>query len=85
MPSMPVAPVKYSQHGPDDYWLLSMTHLPCISGAWTASRQNGFAAPGYTGISGRPRAVRIEPVLVVVDSNEALPCTVLTPMRSRHG
>ncbi len=82
---MPVAPAKYDEHSSDDYRLLSMTHLPCISGAWTASRQNGFVAPGYTGISGRPIAVRIEPVFLVVDSNEALPCTVLTPIRLRHG
>ena len=84
VPSIPVTPEKNGQV------TTSLAHgvffrQPWMSGAWTASLQNGFAAPGYTGTSGRPMAVNTEPALTVVDSREALPWTVLMPRRLRRG
>lgn len=46
---------------------------PCMSKVTTSFLQNGLAAPGYTGTSTRPKAVKILLVFDVVFFNEALP------------
>jgi hypothetical protein len=56
-----------------------------MAAACTASRQNGFAAPGWTGTPRRQTASRMLSVLRVVFSRLALPCTVLMPSKRRRG
>lgn len=76
------APCSSSANGPAE---TTSENIPCILGACTAFRQNGLAAPGCTGTSALPIAVRILKLLVVVRAREALPCTVLTPRRFKAG
>lgn len=61
------------------------TNSPCISGAWTAGLENGFLAPGYTGMSGFPMASSTLPALAVVLASEALPWIVVMPRRFNDG
>jgi hypothetical protein len=47
--------------------------LPWMLGAYAASLQNGFAAPGYTGMSLRLMASRMLNEFLVVFGRELLP------------
>ena len=58
---------------------------PWISGAWTAGRQKGFAAPAYKGVEVREIAVRTREAFFVVCAREEFPWTVLMPKSLNEG